>query len=105
MVIDFTVQDVIHRITTKFMHAFLPDAKKLYNLRAGTGGCLTPLAWRTGVPDTAILKVSDTACRARHPTSLRMSGTKWAHDRAIADWEKVLFNPNHADAWNNLEVL
>ncbi|MDR0785484.1 MAG: hypothetical protein LBE74_06325 [Treponema sp.] len=45
MVIDFTVQDVIHRITTKFMHAFLPDAKKLYNhnLRAGTGGCLAPL--------------------------------------------------------------
>jgi hypothetical protein len=32
--IDFTVKDVIHRITAKFVRAFLPDAKKPYNLRA-----------------------------------------------------------------------
>jgi len=34
MPIEFTVKDVIHRITAKFVHAFLPDAKKPYNLRA-----------------------------------------------------------------------
>ena len=34
MALDFTVKDVIHRITAKFVHAFLPDAKKPYNLRA-----------------------------------------------------------------------
>jgi hypothetical protein len=32
--IDFIVKDVIHKITAKFIHAFLPDAKKPYNLRA-----------------------------------------------------------------------
>ena len=34
MALDFTVRDVIHKITVKFVHAFLPDAKKPYNLRA-----------------------------------------------------------------------
>ncbi|MHB9293180.1 hypothetical protein Holit_02301 [Hollandina sp. SP2] len=34
MALDFTVKDVIHRITAKFVHAFLPDAKKPYNLKA-----------------------------------------------------------------------
>jgi hypothetical protein len=34
MAIDFTVKDVIHKIAVKFTHAFLPDAKKPYNLRA-----------------------------------------------------------------------
>ena len=34
MALDFTVNDVIHKINVKFMHAFLPDAKKAYYLRA-----------------------------------------------------------------------
>jgi hypothetical protein len=34
MAIDFTVRDTIHKITAKFVHAFLPDAKKPYNLKA-----------------------------------------------------------------------
>jgi hypothetical protein len=34
MALDFTVKDVIHKIMAKFVHAFLPDAKKPYNLRA-----------------------------------------------------------------------
>ncbi|MDR1351900.1 MAG: hypothetical protein LBK05_01355, partial [Treponema sp.] len=34
MALDFTVKDVIHKITAKFVPAFLPDAKKPYNLRA-----------------------------------------------------------------------
>jgi hypothetical protein len=34
MAIDFTVKDIIHKITAKFVHAFLPEAKKPYNLRA-----------------------------------------------------------------------
>jgi hypothetical protein len=34
MALDFTAKDVIHKITAKFVHAFLPDAKKPYNLRA-----------------------------------------------------------------------
>jgi hypothetical protein len=34
MALDFTVKDVIHKITAKFIHAFLPDAKKPYNLKA-----------------------------------------------------------------------
>ncbi|MDR1220713.1 MAG: DUF4469 domain-containing protein [Treponema sp.] len=34
MALDFTVKDVIHKVTAKFTHAFLPDAKKPYNLRA-----------------------------------------------------------------------
>ena len=34
MALDFIVKDVIHKINVKFMHAFLPDAKKPFNLRA-----------------------------------------------------------------------
>jgi hypothetical protein len=34
MAIDFTVQDIIHKITVKFVHAFLPDARKKYYLKA-----------------------------------------------------------------------
>jgi hypothetical protein len=34
MALDFTVKDVSRRITAKFVHAFLPDAKKPRNLRA-----------------------------------------------------------------------
>jgi hypothetical protein len=34
MALDFTVKDIIHKITAKFVHAFLPDAKKPYYLRA-----------------------------------------------------------------------
>jgi hypothetical protein len=34
MAIDFTVKDVMHKIIVKFIHAFLPDAKKAYNLKA-----------------------------------------------------------------------
>ena len=34
MALDFTVKDVMHRIAVKFIHAFLPDAKKPYNLKA-----------------------------------------------------------------------
>ncbi|MDR1576453.1 MAG: hypothetical protein LBS37_10655 [Treponema sp.] len=34
MAIDFTVKDLIHKIIAKFVHAYLPDAKKPYNLRA-----------------------------------------------------------------------
>jgi len=34
MAIDFTVKDVMHRIAVKFIHAFLPEAKKPYNLKA-----------------------------------------------------------------------
>jgi hypothetical protein len=34
MALDFIVRDVIHKITAKFTHAYLPDAKKPYNLRA-----------------------------------------------------------------------
>jgi hypothetical protein len=34
MAIDFTVKDVMHRIVVKFIQAFLPEAKKPYNLRA-----------------------------------------------------------------------
>jgi len=34
MAIDFTVKDIMHRIIVKFIHAFLPDAKKPYNLKA-----------------------------------------------------------------------
>jgi hypothetical protein len=33
MALDFNVYDVMHKITAKFVHAFLPDAKKPYNLR------------------------------------------------------------------------
>jgi hypothetical protein len=34
MALDFTVRDVIHKITAKFVHAFLPEAKKKYHLKA-----------------------------------------------------------------------
>lgn len=34
MALDFKLKDVIHNITVKFRQAFLPDAKKPYNLRA-----------------------------------------------------------------------
>jgi hypothetical protein len=34
MALDFTVKDIIHKITAKFVRAFLPEAKKPYNLRA-----------------------------------------------------------------------
>jgi hypothetical protein len=34
MAIDFTVKDVMHKVTAKFTPAYLPDAKKPYNLRA-----------------------------------------------------------------------
>jgi hypothetical protein len=34
MAIDFTVKDVMHKITCKFVNAFLPDAKKSFNLKA-----------------------------------------------------------------------
>ena len=33
MSIDFKVRDVMHRIAVKFIHAFLPTAKKAYNLK------------------------------------------------------------------------
>ena len=34
MAIDFRVRDVMHNIAVKFVHAFLPEAKKPYNLKA-----------------------------------------------------------------------
>jgi hypothetical protein len=34
MALDFTVKDVMHKVTAKYVHAYLPDAKKPYNLRA-----------------------------------------------------------------------
>jgi hypothetical protein len=34
MALDFTVKDVTHKVTAKFVHAFLPEAKKPYYLRA-----------------------------------------------------------------------
>jgi hypothetical protein len=34
MALDFTVKDIIHKVMAKFVHAFLPDAKKPYNLKA-----------------------------------------------------------------------
>jgi hypothetical protein len=34
MAIDFTVKDILHRINVQFIHAFLPEAKKPYNLKA-----------------------------------------------------------------------
>jgi hypothetical protein len=34
MALDFLFKDIIHRISVKFIHAFLPDAKKPYNLKA-----------------------------------------------------------------------
>ena len=34
MALDFIPKDIMHRIAAKFIHAYLPDAKKPYNLRA-----------------------------------------------------------------------
>jgi hypothetical protein len=34
MALDFKVKDIMHNVTAKFVHAFLPNAKKSYNLRA-----------------------------------------------------------------------
>jgi hypothetical protein len=34
MALDFTVKDIIHKIMAKFTPAYLPEAKKPYNLRA-----------------------------------------------------------------------
>ncbi|MDR0645004.1 MAG: DUF4469 domain-containing protein [Treponema sp.] len=34
MALDFTVKDIIHKVMAKFIHAFLPGAKKPYNLKA-----------------------------------------------------------------------
>ena len=34
MAIDFAVKDILHRIQVRFIHAFLPEAKKPYNLKA-----------------------------------------------------------------------
>jgi hypothetical protein len=34
MAIDFKVKDIMHKIIVKFIHAFLPDAKKPYNAKA-----------------------------------------------------------------------
>jgi hypothetical protein len=33
MALDFTVKDIIHKVTAKFVPAFLPEAKKKYNLK------------------------------------------------------------------------
>ena len=34
MALDFAAKDIIHQIVARFVHAFLPEAKKPYNLRA-----------------------------------------------------------------------
>ena len=34
MALDFISRDIMHRIQAKFVHAYLPDAKKNYNLKA-----------------------------------------------------------------------
>jgi hypothetical protein len=34
MSLDFTVKDILHSIQVRFIHAFLPEAKKPYNLKA-----------------------------------------------------------------------
>ena len=34
MALDFIVKDVIHKLMAKYVHAYLPDAKKPYNLKA-----------------------------------------------------------------------
>ncbi|MDR1149954.1 MAG: hypothetical protein LBK66_15135 [Spirochaetaceae bacterium] len=34
MSINFKVKDIIHKVLGKFVHAWLPNAKKPYNLRA-----------------------------------------------------------------------
>jgi hypothetical protein len=34
MALDFKVNDTLHKVVVKFVHAFLPEAKKPYNLKA-----------------------------------------------------------------------
>ena len=34
MAINFAVKDILHRIQVRFVHAFLPEAKKPFNLKA-----------------------------------------------------------------------
>jgi hypothetical protein len=34
MAIDFKIKDILHKVIVRFVHAFLPDAKKPYNLKA-----------------------------------------------------------------------
>jgi hypothetical protein len=34
MALDFIVKDIIHKVMAKYVHAYLPDAKKPYNLKA-----------------------------------------------------------------------
>jgi hypothetical protein len=34
MAVDFTLKDIMHNVAVKFVHTFLPEAKKPYNLRA-----------------------------------------------------------------------
>jgi hypothetical protein len=34
MALDFQVKDIMHRVTAKFVHSYLPNAKKKYHLRA-----------------------------------------------------------------------
>jgi hypothetical protein len=34
MALDFQLKDILHRITAKFVHSYLPTAKKKYHLRA-----------------------------------------------------------------------
>ena len=34
MALDFQTKDILHKITAKFVHAYLPDAKKPYKLKA-----------------------------------------------------------------------
>jgi hypothetical protein len=34
MALDFQARDIIHNVVARFVHAFLPDAKKPYNLKA-----------------------------------------------------------------------
>ena len=34
MAVDFTLKDIMHKVAVKFVHTFLPEAKKPYNLRA-----------------------------------------------------------------------
>jgi hypothetical protein len=36
MALDFTVKDIFHKVAIRFVHAFLPDTKKPYNLKAQT---------------------------------------------------------------------
>ena len=33
MALDFIAKDIIHKLSVKFIHAFLPSAKKPYNVK------------------------------------------------------------------------